>query len=141
MFPVNHLLYVGSWFTWNSESYFLEKTKKQKKQKKKKKKKKNQQKTIRMPLLLLLQALCLQLQKCLKTLPRASSPLTFTPLWANSADDELRILFQKKKKNGIWHSSQIASIGDNLHKMSNLLSVKNKKKNQYVVCWKFYPDC
>ena len=45
---------------------------------------------------------------------------------------------------------QIVSIGDNLQEMSNLVYLaklkkkkkkKKKKKNQYVACWKFYPEC
>ena len=43
--------------------------------------------------------------------------LTFTTLWAFSADDRL-IFFLFFPENRIWHFMQIVSLGDNLHEMS-----------------------
>ena len=45
--------------------------------------------------------------------------LTFTTLWAFSADDKLMIFFLFFPENWIWHFMQIVSFGDNLHEMSN----------------------
>ena len=45
--------------------------------------------------------------------------LTFTTLWAFSADDKLMIFFLFFPENRIWHFMQIVSLGDNLHEMSN----------------------
>ena len=44
--------------------------------------------------------------------------LTFTTLWAFSADDKLMIFFLFFPENRIWHFMQIVSLGDNLHEMS-----------------------
>ena len=49
----------------------------------------------------------------------SQSTLTFTTLWANSADDDSMIFFLFFPENRIWHFMQIVSIGDNLHEMSN----------------------
>ena len=45
--------------------------------------------------------------------------LTFTMLWANSADDKLMKFFLFFLENRIWHFMQIASLGDNVHEVSN----------------------
>ena len=45
--------------------------------------------------------------------------LTFTALWANSAEDELMILFLFFPVNRIRHFMQIVSNGENVHEMSN----------------------
>ena len=45
--------------------------------------------------------------------------LTFTTLWADSADDKLMIFFLIFPENRIWHFIQIFSYGDNLHEVSN----------------------
>ena len=45
--------------------------------------------------------------------------LTFTTLWANSADNKLEFVFLFSPENRIWHFMQIVSNGDNLHEMSN----------------------
>ena len=45
--------------------------------------------------------------------------LTFTNLWAFSADDKLMIFFLFFPVNRIQHFMQIVSWGDNLHEMSN----------------------
>ena len=67
--------------------------------------------------------------------------LTFTALWANSADDKLRMLFLFSPENRIWHSMQIVTIGDSLHESSNPVPLeKYEKIFQNVVCWKFYPE-
>ena len=64
--------------------------------------------------------------------------LTFTTLWANSADYKFIIFFLFFPENGIWHFMQIVSIWDNLHEMSNpAFWEKLEKIFQYVVCWKF----
>ena len=57
-----------------------------------------------------------------------TSALTLTTLWADSADDKLRICFLFFLENWIW----------NCHIQ---FSRKNKKKIQNAVCWKFYPAC
>ena len=44
--------------------------------------------------------------------------LTFTTLWAFSADDRLMIFFLFFPENRIWHFKQIDSLGDNLLEMS-----------------------
>ena len=45
-------------------------------------------------------------------------------------------------ENWIWHFMQIVSNEDNLHEMSNYVFWKQIRKNiQYVVWWKFYPEC
>ena len=71
--------------------------------------------------------------------------LTFTNLWANSADDNFMIFFSYflRKENFIFHANCLHRIGDSLHKMSKPVfrEKKKKKKNLYVVCQKFYPDC
>ena len=47
------------------------------------------------------------------------------------------LIFPEKN---IWHFMQIVSTG-NLHEISNPIFWENKKKkNQTVVCWKFYPE-
>ena len=53
--------------------------------------------------------------------------LTFTTLWAFSADDKLMIFFLFFPENRIWHFMQIVSLGDNLHEMSNPVFWENKK--------------
>ena len=52
--------------------------------------------------------------------------LTFTTLWANSADDKLLFFLLPEYK--IWHFAQIVSIGDNLHEMSNPVSWEKYEK-------------
>ena len=54
--------------------------------------------------------------------------LTFTTLWANSADDKL-IISLFRQENRIWHSMQIVSNGMETicMKCQNLFSGKNKK--------------
>ena len=87
--------------------------------------------------------------------------LTFTTLMANSADDKSVIFFlffpknrirhfmqivSKKKKifflffpeNRIWHFMQIVSIAWNV---KSCFLWKVRKIFQYLVCWKFYPEC
>ena len=66
-----------------------------------------------------------------------------TSLLANSSDDQLMIFFLFDQGNKFWHFMQIVSLGDNLHEMSKPVFWKKnrKKKFQYVVCWKFYPQC
>ena len=79
--------------------------------------------------------------------------LTFTTLWAYSADDVLVIFFPE---NRICYFTQIVSIGeisldmqlvstgdtgDNLHEMSkSVFWEKVRKIFQYVIYWKFYPE-
>ena len=53
------------------------------------------------------------------SLPVDVCNLTFTTLWAFSADDRLMIFFLFFPENRIWHFMQIVSVGDNLHEMSN----------------------
>ena len=53
----------------------------------------------------------------LKEIPDKNT-LTFTTLWAFSADDRLMIFFLFFPENRIWHFMQIVSLGDNLHEMS-----------------------
>ena len=49
-----------------------------------------------------------------------SVSLTFTALWANSANNKLVIFFSFFfPENKIWHFMQTVSIGDSLHEMSN----------------------
>ena len=80
--------------------------------------------------------------KLIGTSNAASPMLTFTTLWAFSADDKLMIYFLFFPENRIRHFMQIVSSGDNLHEMSYPVSEKNKKKIfQNAVCWKFYPEC
>ena len=50
---------------------------------------------------------------------KQESDLTFTTLWAFSADDKMMLFFLFFPENRIWHSMQIVSLGDNLHEMSN----------------------
>ena len=76
------------------------------------------------------------------------SAFSFTSLWANSADDKLMIfLFFFFLENRIRHFMQ---IGDNLHEANLRQFAWNVKTRflgkqwkifQYVVCWKFYPQC
>ena len=58
----------------------------------------------------------------------SQAALTFTILWANSADDKLVLFFSYFTENRIWHFMQIVSNGDNLHEMLNPVFWKNKKK-------------
>ena len=44
--------------------------------------------------------------------------LTFTTLWANSADNKCMIFFLLFPQNRLWHFMQIVSNGDNFHEMS-----------------------
>ena len=77
--------------------------------------------------------------------------LTFTTLWANSADAKLKVCFVSiTRKHRIWHFMQIVSTGDNLHEMPKLFSGGGggeggggggRKIFQYVVCWKMYQEC
>ena len=48
-----------------------------------------------------------------------SNSITFISLWANSADDNLVIVFLFCPEKMIWHFMQIVSNGDNLHETSN----------------------
>ena len=71
-----------------------------------------------------------------------SFPLTFTTVCANSADDQLVIIFLFFPENRVWHFMQIVSIGDNLHEMPNPVYWENIETIfEYVMCWKFYPEC
>ena len=54
--------------------------------------------------------------------------LTFTTLWALSADDKLMIFFLFFPVNRIWHFMQIVSWGDNLHEMSNPVFWEKQEK-------------
>ena len=56
--------------------------------------------------------------------------LTFTTLWAHSADDKLVIFFfYFSQKTGFDISCKLSPMdGDNLHEMSNLVFWKNKEK-------------
>ena len=45
--------------------------------------------------------------------------LTFTTLWANSADIKLMIFILFFLENRILHFMQIVLIGDNMHELSN----------------------
>ena len=70
------------------------------------------------------------------------NPLTFTTLWANSADNNLVILFLFFPENRIWHFMQTVSIGDNLHEISNPVfcqkkKKKKKKKKMETICMKY----
>ena len=47
-----------------------------------------------------------------------NNTLTFTTLWAFSADDRLMIFFLFSPENRIWHFMQIVSLGDNLQESS-----------------------
>ena len=78
--------------------------------------------------------------------------LTFTTLWANSADAKLKVCFVSIiQKHRIWHFMQIVSTGDNLHEMPKLFSgvgwgggawgAGGGAIFQYVVCWKMYQEC
>ena len=49
--------------------------------------------------------------------------LIFTTLWEYLADDKLMIFFLIFPEIWIWHFMQIISTGDNLHKISNLVSL------------------
>ena len=57
-----------------------------------------------------------------------SRKLTFTTLWAFSADDKLMIFFLFFPVNRIWHFMQIVSWGDNLHEMSNPVFWEKQEK-------------
>ena len=52
-------------------------------------------------------------------------PLTFTPLWANSANDKLMIFFSFFQENKIRHFGQIVTIGDSLQAVSNAVICEN----------------
>ena len=60
----------------------------------------------------------MELSICIALLAEAIV-LTFTTLWADSADDKLMIFFLFFPENRIWHFIQIFSKGDNLHEVSN----------------------
>ena len=67
----------------------------------------------------------------LNYLPLPAS-LTFTTLWANSADDKLMIVFLFFPENRVWHFEHIVSIGDNLHELSKpSFCEKKKRKEKY----------
>ena len=66
------------------------------------------------------------------------SYLTFTTLWAFSADRKL-IFFLFFPENRIWHFMQIVSSGDNLHAMSNPVFWENKKNISKCRLLKFLP--
>ena len=51
--------------------------------------------------------------------------LTFTTLWANSADDKLMTV---SLENMLWQYMQIISFGDNLLEMSSPIFWENNKK-------------
>ena len=53
--------------------------------------------------------------------------LTFTTLWANSADDELIIFLFFLPENWLWYFMQ---IGDNLHVISRPIFCEKKKKKK-----------
>ena len=70
------------------------------------------------------------------------SILTFTTLWANSADDKLMILFFLfYPENGIWHFMQIVSTGDNLYEMSNLVFCEKEENYFNLLPADFYLGC
>ena len=52
-------------------------------------------------------------------LQQQADRLTFTTLWAFSADDKMMLFFLLFPENRVWHFMQIVSLGDNLHEMSN----------------------
>ena len=62
---------------------------------------------------------CLLLKWLLPVLRLFQHYLTFTTLWAFSADDKMMLFFLYFPENRIWHFMQIVSLGDNLHEMSN----------------------
>ena len=74
--------------------------------------------------------------------------LTFTTLWANSADDKLIIILlfpppppphtHTHTQNRLWHFMQIISLGDNLHEMSK--SIFWKKKYFKMLSAEFLPS-
>ena len=66
--------------------------------------------------------------------------LTFTILWAFSADDKLMILFLFFPENRIWHFMQIVRRQFAWNVKSCFLG-KIRKIFQNVCCWKFYPEC
>ena len=51
-----------------------------------------------------------------------SKYLTFTTLWANSADNKLMTFFLLFPENENWHFMQTVSNGDNLYEMSTPVS-------------------
>ena len=53
--------------------------------------------------------------------------ITFTTLWANSADDKLMIFFLFFSENRLWPFMQIVSKWDNLHQRSKLIFWEKKK--------------
>ena len=57
--------------------------------------------------------------------------LTFTNLWANSADDTLAIFFLVFPENRIWHFIQIVSYTDNLYEMSKPAFWKKYEKKKH----------
>ena len=64
--------------------------------------------------------------------------LTFTTLWANSADDKLVIFFLFFPENRIWHFMQIVSIVDNLLERSIPVF---REKHFKCHLLKIYPEC
>ena len=65
--------------------------------------------------------------------------LTFTTLWAFSAENKLMIFFLFFPENRIWHFMQIKETI--CMKCQILFSGKIRKIFQSVVCLKFYPEC
>ena len=66
--------------------------------------------------------------------------LTFTTLWADSADDKLMTVFSE---NSIWQFMQIVSYGDNLYELSNRIFWKKKKSDKNILkcrLMKFLPS-
>ena len=61
-----------------------------------------------------------------------SEYLTFTSLLTNSADDKLLRFFLFFPEKMIWHFMQI---------VKTCFLGKVRKQFQFVVCWKFYPEC
>ena len=55
------------------------------------------------------------------------TPLTFTTLWAFSADDKMMLFFLFFPENRIWHFMQIVSLETICMKCQILISGKNKK--------------
>ena len=68
--------------------------------------------------------------------------LTFTTLWANSADNKLMVFFFSyfSQTMGSEISCKLSPLKTIWIKMSNLFFGEKKKKFQYVVYWKFYPE-
>ena len=80
-------------------------------------------------------------QKAVKIQLQDQILLTFTTLWANSADNKIDIFSYFFTENKIGHFMQIISNGDILHEMSNHVSSENKKNISKYQLPRFYPEC